>query len=164
MGKYQQRSTKDKTMENNLVIQTMKTTLSWCDKNKVVGLDIIRIYLGLALLFRGLIFLIKPEIVQGYLQGIDSIYLFMIAAHYVALAHLAGGLLLVVGLLTRISAIIQVPALIGAVFYVNVSKGLLTTDSLELSALVLIMLLVVSFFGSGPLSVDTYLENKPEDN
>ncbi len=35
-------------------------------------------------------------------------------------------------------------------------------DSLELSALVLIMLIVIASFGAGPLSVDHYLEKNPE--
>ena len=86
----------------------------------------------------------------------------MAIAHYVAVAHLAGGILLAVGLLTRLSALIQLPALAGAVFYVNISKGLLTTDSLELSALVLVMLIIIASFGAGPLSVDHYLEKNLE--
>jgi hypothetical protein len=78
--------------------------------------------------------------------------------HYVALAHLCGGLMLAFGLLTRLAALIQIPVLFGAVFLVHLQGGLLAAgQSLEFSALVLVMLGVYFLIGSGRWSVDHYL-------
>jgi putative oxidoreductase len=72
-------------------------------------------------------------------------------------AHLAGGALLALGLITRTAAIVQIPALIGAVFFVHLREGLFRTgQSLELSSLVLFLLCVFAVFGGGRLSLDHY--------
>ncbi len=139
----------------------LKKINDYCQENKALAYDLIRIYLGVGLFFRGLIFLIEPELVRSYLDEFGSQYLFLAVSHYVAFAHLAGGVLLCIGLLTRLSALVQVPALLGAVFYVNLGKGLLTSDALELSVMVLFMLVVVVVFGAGKLSMDHYLKTNP---
>ena len=62
------------------------------------------------------------------------------------------------GLVTRIAAGLQVPALVGAVLLVHLREGLMSqSQSLELSMLVLFMLLVFVVFGSGRLSLDRYV-------
>src|SRR5690606_9585985 len=80
--------------------------------------------------------------------------------HYVALAHIGGGLLLAVGLATRLAALVQIPVLLGAVF-VHLPGSLGAADqSLELAALTLLLLVVCALWGSGPWSADAYLERK----
>ncbi|RAP31725.1 DoxX family protein [Candidatus Marinamargulisbacteria bacterium SCGC AG-343-D04] len=133
--------------------------LNVLSKNKSLGFDLVRLYLGMGLFFRGLIFLVQPELINSYMSTFPYESLFFVVIHYVAFAHLAGGLLLLFGLLTRISALVQIPALFGAVFLVNLEKGLMTNDSLELSIMVLFLLILFAFFGSGKLSVDAYLES-----
>lgn len=74
---------------------------------------------------------------------------------YIAIVHLAGGALLVVGLFTRLAALIQIPILFGAVFFVHLKQGLLESgQSLELSVMVLFVLIIFFLFGSGELSFD----------
>jgi uncharacterized membrane protein YphA (DoxX/SURF4 family) len=74
------------------------------------------------------------------------------------MAHFGGGALLALGLVTRLAAAIQVPALVGAVFFVHIHDGLMSqSQSLELAVLVLFMLLVFMVFGAGRLSLDRYL-------
>ena len=74
--------------------------------------------------------------------------------HYIALAHLVGGLMLTVGLLTRIAAWAQIPILAGALL-VHRHEGLMSSrQSLEFSALVFFLLVIFALAGTGPLSVD----------
>lgn len=74
--------------------------------------------------------------------------------HYISLAHLMGGLMLTVGLLTRIASWVQIPILAGALL-VHRREGLMSSgQSLEFSSLVFFLLVVFSISGSGPLSVD----------
>lgn len=82
----------------------------------------------------------------------------MAAVHYVALAHLVGGLMLAAGLLTRLAALAQLPILFVATFFLHLQEGLLSTSqSLELSALVLVLLIVYSLWGAGPYSLDAQM-------
>ena len=85
-----------------------------------------------------------------------------IVIHYVILAHLCGGLCLGLGLLTRITALIQIPALMGAVFIVHLPKmnAIGPRESLEFSALVLFLLVLIVVRGAGRFSVDYYLSQK----
>src|SRR6185369_13810067 len=75
--------------------------------------------------------------------------------HYVMVAHFVGGLLLVLGFLTRIAALVQIPILFGAVFFVHQKDGLFALgQSLEFSALVLFLLVLFTIAGAGKLSLD----------
>ena len=77
---------------------------------------------------------------------------------YVIFAHLCGGAFLAIGLLTRLSALIQIPVLMGAVFLVHWQEGLITLgQSLEFSSLVLVLLLIIFIYGPGRLSLDYYI-------
>jgi uncharacterized membrane protein YphA (DoxX/SURF4 family) len=75
--------------------------------------------------------------------------------------HLIGGILIIVGLFTRLASIIQLPILIGAVFFVNLKNGLYGDQSdLPLSILVLVLVIFFSIEGSGYISLD-YVLRKP---
>jgi uncharacterized membrane protein YphA (DoxX/SURF4 family) len=83
-------------------------------------------------------------------------------AHYIVPVHIIGGALLAIGLLTRISALVQIPILLGAVLYVYLPKAMYfePRQSLEFAALVLFLLCLVVAYGSGRLSVDYALTRK----
>lgn len=123
-----------------------------------LGYDLMRAYLGIGLFVRGILFVSQPELVLGYLQDLQGWFLPYALVHFVAIAHLCGGVMLALGLATRLAAAIQVPILFGAVFLVHSQGGLLDVgQSLEFSGLVLALLLVYLTFGSGRLSVDAFL-------
>jgi hypothetical protein len=72
--------------------------------------------------------------------------------------------MIAIGLFTRAAALVQIPVLIGAVFMVHLQTGLLTsTQSLEFSALVLFLLVLLFFWGSGKYSVDNYIIEHPDE-
>ncbi|HWO13338.1 MAG TPA: DoxX family protein [Polyangiaceae bacterium] len=123
-----------------------------------LGYDLVRAYLGIGLFVRGILFVSQPDLVLGYLQDVHSWFLPYALVHFVAVAHLCGGVMLGIGLATRLAAALQVPILFGAVFLVHSQSGLLNVgQSLEFSGLVLALLLVYLTFGSGRLSVDAFL-------
>ncbi len=121
-----------------------------------VALDIIRGFLGIALFIRGILFISDSSRIISLVQIGNMDYLVPALLLYAAiLAHIMGGLMLGVGLLTRIAALIQIPVLMGAVFIAIVQGGLfLAEQSLELAVLVLFLLVVLFVFGSGPYSLD----------
>lgn len=124
-----------------------------------LGFDLVRAYLGIGLFVRGILFVSRPELVMNYLSSTSDWFLPYALAHYVAIAHLGGGLLLAIGLVTRLAAAAQLPVLFGAVFFIHSGEGLMLTagQSLEFSALVLMLLGIYLVFGSGQLSVDAKL-------
>src|SRR5690606_29645474 len=124
--------------------------------------ELVRIYLGIALFVRGLYFFTPPgrEVLVGFLDtmGTSGWLSSVLWGHYVIMAHLCGGLFLAVGLLTRLSALVQIPILIGAVFFVHAQQGLFSLgQSLELAALVLFLLIIVFIRGPGVWSLDHHL-------
>jgi uncharacterized membrane protein YphA (DoxX/SURF4 family) len=136
----------------------MQRFIAWADSHREHWLDCVRIYLGLGLFARGLLLITNSSagFFNDLVQGSDQSWLTHgVFLHYVILAHFVGGFLLTIGFLTRLAALIQVPILIGAVFFVHRGEGLLAaTQSLEFSALVLFLLLVFVVSGAGKLSLD----------
>jgi len=136
---------------------------AWMDSHKDIVVDLIRIYLGVALFAKGLYFMMHKEALSKLLEGADTMAFVQGAvAHYVIPAHLVGGLLLALGLLTRLAALSQIPILLGAVFYVWLPKVLFVEqrENFELSVLVLFLLGLIFVYGAGRLSVDHLLTRK----
>jgi len=131
----------------------------WQDPS--VGLDLIRIYLGIGLMVRGALFISQPEVLLDFLKRTHSWFLPLALSQYVVAAHLCGGILLALGLGTRLAAAVQIPPLIGAVLFVHIGEGLLTAgQSLEFAMLVLAMLGAFAVFGSGRVSLDSWLARR----
>jgi uncharacterized membrane protein YphA (DoxX/SURF4 family) len=129
--------------------------------NPALGLDLLRIYLGVALLVRGASFIAQPEALTSYMERTGRWFVPVTLSHYIVGAHIAGGIMLALGLGTRVAALVQVPILAGAVVLVHWAEGLLSAgQSLELSALVLVLLVVIGVFGPGHFSFDHYLETR----
>jgi putative oxidoreductase len=114
------------------------------------GFDLIRIYLGVGLAVRGILFLMDPSWIGDMLSNDSTLW-----PRVIALGHLAGGVLLAVGLFTRVAAAIQVLPVLGAVVMLHMREDLASENqSLEFSALVLVMLIFFACFGSGEWSLD----------
>ncbi len=130
--------------------------------------DLLRIYLGVGLFVRGVLFFSDTSAFMDLLSPTASPWLTsVVLIHYVALAHLVGGAMMATGLLTRLGALVQIPILLGAVFLVHFQSGLLEPgQSLEFSVLVLFLLVMVFLYGSGQWSADYYLfvrKTEPDD-
>lgn len=121
----------------------------------------IRIFLGIALLIRGIMLFINPDSLTQ-LEGASQFYW---SFSYVIILHILGGALLAVGFATRIAALLQIPVLFGAVFFVHLQQGLVVVEqSFELSVLVLVLLTIFFLFGGGGLSIDYNLARKKAVN
>jgi len=123
------------------------------------ALDLLRVYLGIGLFVRGVIFFSDTSAFMELVSDAPGLELgSALLIHYVALAHLVGGAMMAAGLLTRVAALVQIPILVGAVFVVHFQGGLLApSESFEFSVLVLFLLVVIFLYGSGRWSADYYL-------
>jgi uncharacterized membrane protein YphA (DoxX/SURF4 family) len=107
------------------------------------------------------LFIGQPEVLLDFLKRSHSWFVPLALSQYVVAAHLCGGILLALGLGTRLAAAVQIPPLLGAVLFVHIGEGLLTAgQSLEFAALVLAMLSAFAVFGSGRLSLDSWLAKR----
>lgn len=137
---------------------SFRSLFHWLESNREIVLDLVRIYLGIGLFVRGVLFISAADGIQALVDLSEFSLASAAIAHYVTFVHLLGGLMLAVGLLTRLAAFLQLPILVGAVFFVHWHEGLLTaTQSLEFSALVLFLLCGILVFGSGRWSADYQL-------
>lgn len=143
---------------------TYRDFVDWIHDNREASIDLVRVYLGIGLFVRGVLFIAESQGLETLVDLSTFSFASAALAHYVTFAHLLGGLMLAAGLLTRLASLIQIPILFGAVFLIHLQEGLLTpTQSLEFSALVLFLLVVVFVFGPGPWSADRYVfEQEPE--
>ncbi|RYY33738.1 MAG: DoxX family protein [Sphingobacteriaceae bacterium] len=130
----------------------------WGDLHHAKWLDVIRIFLGLIILGKGLEFASEVGSQQGLLFPANSFgfsgLASMVIIHIVALAHLVGGFLIIIGLLTRLAVVIQIPILLGAIFFVNIKGFTFFNSELWLSIIVLLLLVLFWIVGSGPYSMD----------
>src|ERR1700750_2856144 len=92
----------------------------WGDSHHPRFLDIIRIVLGIFLLLKGLGFMDNTSSLKAIIENQTDISIapgvLMALVYYVTFVHLVGGTLIALGILTRFSAIVQIPVVFGAVF------------------------------------------------
>ncbi len=137
----------------------------WGNSHRPGFFDIFRVILGIFITYKGFSFLGNLDNLELTIQGTNMSFLSVILAHSVVFAHVLGGPLIVVGLLTRIMCGIQLPIMAGAIILVNFQKGFLSVGNhmeLEISILVLIGLVVFMIFGAGKFSIDEKRRHEKE--
>jgi putative oxidoreductase len=74
------------------------------------------------------------------------------------MVHLIGGLLIAIGLITRVAILFQLPILLGAVLLMNSHSGMFDAYAQGgVTILTLVLLFVFLVIGSGPFSMDEYM-------
>lgn len=137
----------------------------WGDLHHAKWLDAVRIVLGLLIFGKGIAIVSNTAALQDLLLQ-NNVFSFSgmmasVAVHVIGFVHLVGGLLIVLGLLTRFAVVIQIPILVCAILFVNLSRGFSFLNSeLWLSIIVLMLLVLFWVVGSGPYSVDYQMKKK----
>jgi uncharacterized membrane protein YphA (DoxX/SURF4 family) len=138
-------------------MSTLTSKLKFLDSKTDTAYAFIRMFLGIALLIRGWLIVSNPNSLLEL--GVERDLFIWVSL--VGIIHIAGGLLLFLGLFTRIAALIQIPILLSAIFYVYKHTQLMMGgQSLELAILVLFLLCLFFIVGSGPLTISQLLGNK----
>ena len=130
----------------------IKKLNKWANSHTYYPLDLLRIALGVFLIFKGFFFFKNSGYIMELLKGLDEFSTLMWAVHYIGLFHFVGGILIVFGLLTRWSLIAQLPIFLGAVL-INFIGELHPNDLLQAS-IVLVVSVFFIFYGSGKHSAD----------
>ena len=131
----------------------------WAESHQVKRMAFLRIILGLIIFLKGLFFLMNRDALLAMINNSAFDLYAVLLVHLVASAHLMGGILIVIGLITRIAILFQLPILAGAIVFINSKTGFFSMDSeLALSVVVFVLLLVFLLFGSGKVSVDEWMK------
>jgi uncharacterized membrane protein YphA (DoxX/SURF4 family) len=121
--------------------------------------DYLRIILGMVILAKGISFVDDRDAVRSLIEQTSFQLYIWSAVHYVVFTHLVGGLFIILGFHTRLASILLLPVLIGAVFFVNITKGFSFLNSeLWLSILVMALLVLFAIWGSGKYSLDNLMD------
>jgi uncharacterized membrane protein YphA (DoxX/SURF4 family) len=130
----------------------------WGDRHHPKWLDIIRIALGVFLIYKGVDFLRNSSDLITLLKNTSpfSGFILVMLGQVISFAHIIGGIFLIIGMFTRAACLLQIPILLCAIIFVNI-KGTQDTfnpySELFLSIIVLLLLVYFLIIGNGSLSV-----------
>lgn len=126
--------------------------------SKVQPMDVLRVFLGIALALKGIYFIMNMDEVERLAGGVGLME--EPIAWFVVLAHVVGGACLAMGFATRLAAGLNASVLLGAIMFVHSAEGLfVATQGLQLSIFALVTLLLLIWRGSGRYSVDHLLRS-----
>ena len=139
-------------------MNTFQKVEEWGNTHQSKWLAVLRMLLGLIIFFKGLYFVQNTDALHEILANSAVSFYTLFLINYVAMAHLVGGVLIAIGLITRGAILFQIPILLGAIIFVNAQKGFYSIHSeLGLSILILALLIFFLVFGSGKLSGDEFM-------
>lgn len=118
----------------------------------------LRIVTGLLLLLKGIYFVSHSQHLEKLIMQSDARSAVSFLVTYIPFAHLFGGAFIMLGLLTRFSVLLQIPIVIGALYYNLTPNAFGTGGELLLSIVVLVLLICTLIYGSGYISMDDYLK------
>lgn len=129
--------------------------------NQPKWLAILRIVLGAMLFVKGITFISDGSQLETILENSRLRYIVSsnpaIWAEIIAWTNLLGGLFILTGLCTRYMSLLLIPILAAAVFFVNLPNYTINGGSeLAFSIIILVLLGVFLYEGSGKISADEY--------
>jgi len=128
-------------------------------------MDALRIYLGIALVIKGIYFITDTANLEAQLSGpIPEMQTFV--AWMVVGTHVVGGAALALGFVTRVAAGLNALVMLGAVgvhTFGTQAGGLFSTNiDFQLSFFVFFTLLLITWRGAGPMSLDRLLSGEKD--
>lgn len=121
------------------------------------ALGLLRIFTGGALMVKGMNFMINMHELYDLTAQTLPFSNFMIS-HFIVAAHVIGGFFIMIGLLTRISVICNIPIILGAILFVHAEQGLFSANyGLELTVMLLAVLTTLSIAQIRFMSVENSL-------
>ena len=133
-------------------METVDNWNRWANAHTNFFTDALRILFGAFIMYKGFFFLDQADYLENLFRNVSGKGAYFVLIHYVALSHLCGGFFIVLGLLTRWCALIQVPILLGAVLINFV--GEMNVSNLLQAFIGLLVCGFFIFYGSGRHSVD----------
>ena len=144
----------------------MQMCKMWLREHADLFPDLVRIYLGCGLVVKAFFLMNHRDYLQQMIGNSDASWMGgATIAQYVILAHLFGGAMLALGMVTRLAALAQLPVVFGAIFalYLPLYANVEPRQQLEYTGLVAFLLALFSVFGAGRLSLDYYITRQSRE-
>lgn len=142
----------------------LKQINEWSSKHNPKWLVVIRVALGLCLFVKGFGFIKNTAVLEEYISSTSLLANASWLTTLIPWVHLLGGSMIIAGLFTRLGSLLNIPILIGAVFFVNAKKGVFAGESdLLFSIIILLLLFFFLLEGGGPLSLDNYFSKSDKN-
>ncbi len=95
-------------------MKLIKKLNKWANSHAYYPIDILRIVLGAFLVFKGIYFFKNSSYLESLLMELkfDGLTSLMWSIHIIGLLHFVGGIMVIFGLLTRLTLIVQFPILL----------------------------------------------------
>ena len=135
---------------------SVKGLNKWANRHTSYSLDFLRVLLGIFFIYKGASFITNNQDFEDLIAPISNFLGGMFVFHYIAAAHVMGGLIIIFGLLTRWAIIAQLPILFGAVLINFI--GEMQIVNLIVSMIVVSISLFFLIYGSGKHSADYYFK------
>lgn len=133
-------------------METVNKWNRWANAHTNIYTDVLRILFGIFIFSKGVFFLEQSDYLYSLFKAVSSQGTYFVIVHYVALSHLCGGLFIMLGLLTRWAALIQLPILAGAIL-INFA-GEMSPGNLAQASIGFALSGFFFYYGSGRHSVD----------
>lgn len=129
----------------------------WGDHHHPKWLDYFRMALGIVLMWKGFAFATNLHAFSNLMKEVNlgTATSISLMAHLIIVLHILGGLLITLGTHTRMFCLLNLPILLVAVFFVNLSDGIFRPYSeFWFSCVILLGLICFLIEGDGVLSVE----------
>lgn len=127
----------------------------------------LRIVLGVAIFAKIIFFIMHSDQMESAMMDATD-YMPFLFGHWMPLLEIGAGILISIGLLTRVSALLQIPLFIAALFFSGHSAVLSSFEHSQtlLSLLILVLSVFFVYWGSGIFSAKRALikENRREED
>ena len=142
---------------------TLQQIHQWSLAHHPRWLVVFRVALGLFLFIKGFSFMANATILERFIEYNPVFSKAWWLPILITWAHMLGGVLIIVGLLTRYAVMLQIPILLGAVIFLSKNSVLGSGGELAFTVLILLMLIFFLVEGGGPLSLDSYFRRIPKE-
>lgn len=137
----------------------------WADQHHPKWLDYLRILLGIIFILKGIAFIVNKEQIMNNISQNQYWVVHYAIAHYVIGGYIVCGVAIIFGLFFRLAVLFEIPALLGAMFYVDMNKSIFALNSdTAYSVIILALLIFFFFYGPGKISLDYYLDTHKDKN
>jgi len=117
---------------------------------------LLRIVTGLFLILDGVHILSHAAQLEESLRQTMSVSMTEFLIIFIGVAHMLGGAFIVLGLLTRVVIILQIPAILAEMYYIQPSSSFLGSWEILASSILLVLLVLLFVKNSGKFSMDYY--------
>ena len=129
---------------------------SWLDRFQGFGAFVMRVVLGVIMVSHGYTKIIPKDALYNFSHMVVRMHLPLWLGYVAAFTEFFGGMLLIVGLLTRVAAFMTAIDMAVAIIKVHLHGGLLGPNSFALPLALFSIALMLVFTGCGWLGLDDF--------